>query len=115
MSYLEDLLWNKMMAAGIQDFHDVKAEYKFYPERKWRFDFAIPDKLIGIECEGGTWSRGRHTRGSGYYKDCEKYNTAAINAWCVLRFTKDMIEDGMAIDHLLEAIDKREVRYVETA
>ena len=27
-------------------------EYKFHPERKWRFDFAIPSNMIAIEYEG---------------------------------------------------------------
>ncbi len=27
-------------------------EYRFHPDRKWRFDFALPDKMIGIEYEG---------------------------------------------------------------
>ena len=81
------------------------SEYRFHPIRKWRFDFAYPDKMIAIECEGGTWSRGRHTRGGGFEKDCEKYNTAALMGWKVLRFTRAMIENGVAIDMVGRALD----------
>lgn len=62
-------------------------EYRFHPDRKWRFDFAFPDLKIAIECEGAVYSRGRHTRGSGYIADTEKYNEAAILGWIVLRYT----------------------------
>lgn len=63
------------------------SEYRFHPTRKWRFDFAHPEKMIGIEIEGGVFSKGRHTRGMGYIKDCEKYNSAIILGWRVLRYT----------------------------
>lgn len=61
-------------------------EHKFHPIRKWRFDFAIPEFFIAVECEGAVWSGGRHTRGSGYSKDCEKYNNATLLGWRVLRY-----------------------------
>lgn len=67
-------------------------EYKFDDKRKWRFDFAYPDLKLAIEAEGGVWSRGRHTRGSGYIKDCEKYNRAAVMGWTVLRYTAKNIK-----------------------
>lgn len=80
------------------------AEYKFDAERKWRFDFAWPEKKIAAECEGGIWTKGRHTRGSGYLKDCEKYNAAAVQGWKVLRFPMDLVNDGTAIRTLKEAL-----------
>lgn len=64
-------------------------EHKFHPSRRWRFDFAIIDKKIAIEVEGGVWARGRHTRGSGYIADATKYNQATILGWRVLRYTSD--------------------------
>lgn len=66
-------------------------EYRFSNERKWRFDFAHPDSKTAIEIEGGHWSGGRHTRGSGFCKDCEKYNAAALDGWTVFRLTGQMI------------------------
>jgi hypothetical protein len=62
-------------------------EYRFHTTRKWRFDYAWPDKKIAIEVEGGVWTGGRHTRGAGFVADCEKYNTAAAMGWLVFRFT----------------------------
>src|SRR5271155_532139 len=80
--------------------HGIEAEreYVFAAPRKWRFDFAIPDSLIAIEIEGGTWQTGRHQRPMGFEKDCRKYSHAALHGWRVLRFTTDMVMSGEAID-----------------
>lgn len=80
-------------------------EHRFAaPERQWRFDFAWPDLGIAAEVEGGTHVGGRHTRGTGFAADCEKYNAAALRGWRVFRFTGDMVRNGMAIDVIEEAI-----------
>lgn len=62
------------------------AEYRFHPERRWRFDFADPKRKVAIEIEGGLWNYGRHNRPEGYMKDLEKYNQAALMGWKVLRY-----------------------------
>jgi very-short-patch-repair endonuclease len=80
------------------------AEYRFHETRKWRFDFAYPERQIAIEVEGGTWQNGRHNRAKGYESDCEKYNTAALRGWTVLRFTGDMIKRGDAVRMIEEAL-----------
>ena len=83
---------------------EPEQEYRFHPVRKWRFDFAYPDKLLAIEVEGGTWTSGRHTRGPGFEKDCEKYNAAVMLGWRVLRYTTGMITSGVAINQIEKAI-----------
>ena len=85
------------------------SEFRFDPSRRWRFDFAWPDKKIAVECEGGIWSGGRHTRGSGYQKDLEKYNSAALQGWSVFRFDSNAITSGKAIKVITEAL-KNEVK-----
>ena len=79
-------------------------EYRFHPDRRWRFDFAWPEYMIAVEVEGGTWTRGRHTRGAGFERDCEKYNAAAVRGWTVLRYTSGMIESGEAVGQIKQAI-----------
>lgn len=88
-SYIEEIIFERIRSARIKL---PDREYQFHPERKWRFDFAYPDLKIAIEAEGGIWSSGRHTRGSGFIKDCEKYNQAAILGWRVLRYTTSNID-----------------------
>ena len=72
-------------------------EHRFHATRRWRFDFAYPAQMLAIEVEGGVWSGGRHTRGSGFIKDMEKYNTALMDGWRVYRCTPDMIAKGTAV------------------
>lgn len=73
-----------------------ESEYRFYPPRRWRFDYAWPEKKIAIEYEGGVFTRGRHTRPLGFNNDCEKYNTATLLGWRVYRITFPMVQSGMA-------------------
>ena len=77
-----------------------ESEYRFHPERKWRFDFAFPDRMLAIEIEG----RGRHQSFSGFAKDIEKYNTAAKMGWRILRYTPQMVFRGDAINDVLEIL-----------
>ena len=78
---------------------EPQPEREFYfalPMRRWRFDFAWPQERVSLECEGGVWTRGAHTRGAHYTEDCEKYSSAAIRGWCVIRATGDMVKSGLA-------------------
>ena len=77
--------------------HPVE-EYRFHPTRRWRFDFAWPDRKLAVEIEGGTYSGGRHTRGGGFEKDCENYAEAMLLGWKVLRFTTKMVNSGYALN-----------------
>jgi len=93
-SELEDKLLKKMADNGLPV---PERDYRFHPKRKWLFDFAWPRIKVAVEVDGGTWSRGRHTRGGGYAKDVEKFNCATIMGWRVLHFTAEQIEDTYAI------------------
>lgn len=79
-------------------------EVRFHPTRKWRFDFAWPDLKCAVEIEGATWHAGRHTRGSGFVKDAEKYAEAAILGWRVIRVTADQVMDGRALDFVFRLL-----------
>jgi len=97
-----DLQLRSRVASG--RFPEYSAEYRFHPVRKWRFDFAWPKLKIAVEIDGGTWASGRHTRGGGYEKDCEKLNAAALLGWFVFRFTGAMVDDGRALTTIENAI-----------
>lgn len=75
-------------------------EYQFHPDRKWRFDYAWVAELVALEQEGGVWSGGRHTRGSGFLRDMEKYNAAATLGWRVVRCTPRTLYADETIDML---------------
>ena len=82
-------------------------EHKFLKNRRFRFDYAILDKMIAVEFEGAVWTGGRHVRGTGYRNDCEKYSLAAIDGWCVVRVTADMVKTGLAFELIDAAIERR--------
>lgn len=94
MSQLEDTLVFGIRAVGLPA---PEREFYFAKPRRWRFDLCWPSRKLAAEVEGGTWVSGRHSRGSGMRKDAEKYNTATLDGWRVLRFTTDMVQDGSAI------------------
>lgn len=101
---------------------DFVKEHVFHDSRKWRFDYAIIDKKIAIEIEGGNTGNvitcnhckqkvgrisksgkyilirggGRHNSIEGYEKDCYKYNAAAVLGWQMLRYTTNMIKTNPA-------------------
>lgn len=103
-SHIEETLSLHIQAAKLPA---PAREFAFEPGRRFRFDFAYPDRKIAIECEGGIYSRGRHVRPAGFEKDAEKYNLAALRGWLVLRFTAGMIRSGEALQ-MIEAALRQE-------
>lgn len=79
-------------------------EFKFHPQRRWRADFRITGYPVLVEVEGGTWSNGRHSRGSGFAKDCEKYNAAAKLGYFVIKGTTDQVRSGQLLQDIKEMI-----------
>jgi very-short-patch-repair endonuclease len=73
-------------------------ELKFHPTRKWRFDLAFQDQQLAIEIDGAVFMQGRHSRGVGITKDCEKICEAVILGWRVMRVTTDMVKSGEALN-----------------
>ena len=82
-------------------------EHRFHPERRWRFDFAEPSVKVAVEIEGGIWSGGRHTRGTGYRGDCEKYNEATFSGWRVFRLTSVQAPELERIADFIRAEQKK--------
>ena len=101
MSALEDTLARQIRLLGLPE---PVRELRFHDTRRWRFDFAWPDQMLAVEVEGGVWSRGRHVRGQGFTRDCEKLNAAALLGWRVLRIPGEWVEDGTALALVEEAL-----------
>ncbi len=84
--------------------------------RGWRFDFCWPAYHVAVECEGlvavrirdgSVMAGGRHATFTGYRGDCEKYATAAILGWYVLRFEQELIRSAAAIDYTIQLLKSR--------
>lgn len=92
MSYLEDsfALWVRQA-----DLPAPQREFRFYPPRRWRFDFAWPDNLVAVEIEGVVYDEGgRHQRVAGFLADAEKYEAAVRLGWLVYRVPGPWIAEG---------------------
>lgn len=80
---------------------ELKTEYRFHPSRMWRFDFALPEQMIAIEINGGTWmARSGHNYGQHVTRDYEKYNAAALLGWRLFLFTSDMLSQRHGAQHI---------------
>lgn len=71
-----------------------------YDRRRFRADFAWPDRKLLLECQGGVFNRKAHGSVTGVLKDIERGNEAALRGWRVLRVTGPMIADGTALELL---------------
>lgn len=101
MSHLEESFAKQLDDAGIE----YKREQMLIPKRRFRCDFVI-DNVI-VECEGGVWSGGRHTRGAGFESDIFKYNKLTELGYIVLRYTNKAIKDGSALEQVKLVLEQR--------
>lgn len=102
---LETRLWIQIKAMhGDCQLPIPEHEYYFHPDRKWRADYCWPYHKLIVEVEGGIWRAGRHNRPKGFIKDCEKYNTAVLMGYKVIRVTSEHIHNGQAIQWICKAL-----------
>lgn len=98
MSLLLESLRTQLTAAHLPP---PVSELRFHPKRRWRLDLAWPDYAVAVEVHGGTWVGGRHTTGTGFEKDREKMNEAALHGWIVIEVTAAHVKAGIAL-HWIE-------------
>ena len=87
-----------------------QSEHKFLDKRRFRFDFAWPDRLLAVEIEGGVWVGGRHNRGKGYENDCDKLNLSQLEGWLLLYVTTTHIARGDAAELIRKALKVRKLK-----
>lgn len=98
MSDLSDTLSFQLRAAKI----DHQREVKLIPGRRFRTDVLVG--RLAIECDGATWTGGRHARGSGIETDAEKQNLLVALGYRPMRVTKQQIKDGRALQWIEQAM-----------
>jgi len=80
--------WN--IIARKSNLEPPEREFRFHPDRRWRFDFAWQHQMIAVEVDGNAW----HTKGGGRHgkdSDREKINAAASLGWRVFHFSPTML------------------------
>lgn len=88
-----------------------EAEYRFHPVRKWRFDFAWPALMLAVECNGGEFIGGRHSRATARVSEYDKLNEAIRLGWRVLQFgtlhCKAMDDVVRTVQEVMAELSKR--------
>ena len=94
-SELEDIFAAQLNAVGLDGY---VREYQAIPGRRFRFDFAWRKERLLVEINGGTYSKGAHSTGTGINRDYEKGNLAVLNGWRVLSFDTKQVKSGAALE-----------------
>ena len=102
-SEVEELLAQHLKEKEIK----FERERRIIPQRKFKWDFVIDE--LAIEVQGGIWkgSRGGHTSGKGYQRDCEKMQLLVLEGYTPVFFTSDDVRKGRAIKWIKEYLDGR--------
>jgi very-short-patch-repair endonuclease len=94
---IEQVLAYQCMADKLPPF---ELEYRFSKERRFRLDIAFPPYKVGVEVDGGVFSRQAHGSITGILRDMEKHNLLVLEGWRVLRYTPAAVKSGEAIKGL---------------
>lgn len=119
-SQLERVLQSQLRAIE-PEVGEPEWNHRFHPTRGWEIDAAWVDVKVGIEAQGGTYTRtvrclncgsvvqgkrkdgsrypirvaiGAHSMGSGYTRDIEKSNAAQAMGWCLFQVNADVLENN---------------------
>ena len=93
-SPLEDTFAFQLDAAGLTGY---VREFQAIPGRKFRFDFAFVKERLLIEINGGTYSKGAHSTGTGIARDYEKFRLGQACGWEVYPFDTKEVKNGTAL------------------
>jgi very-short-patch-repair endonuclease len=102
-SHLEELFASQLHLAGLEQ---PSEQHTFAKPRRWRFDFAWPERQIAVEIQGGGYVYGRHNRPQGQRQDCEKFRWATWLGWELYTFTGDEVTDGSALRWMERVLDR---------
>ena len=98
----EQLAW-QLRSEGLT----FEREYRFHESRLWRLDFWFAGAKLGVEIDGGGWTGGRHSRGAGIERDCEKASHIAMAGYRLMRVTPGQVKRGEALQWILVALGLR--------
>lgn len=104
-SELEDLFAQQLDALGLTGYF---REYLAVKGRKFRWDFCYEGAKLLIEINGGTFTKGAHSTGTGIRRDYEKNNLAQLAGWRCLMFDGEMVRSGEAVEIVRKALEHNE-------
>lgn len=83
-----------------------ETEVRFHETRRWRFDYAWPDRKIAVEYQGGIFYGGiGHNGIKGANRDCRKFSAATALGWRLFLINAEMVRDGSAFGFIQDALN----------
>lgn len=82
---------------------EPQMEVKMVDKRRFRIDYAWPDIKLGVEIQGGVYTRGAHGSIYGILSGYTKANIAACNGWRLLYYTPQQMTSNETINQIREA------------
>ena len=78
----------------------------WYGNQPYSLDFALPDLLLGVECDGETW----HAQDDQLERDKRRDSNLAQLGWTILRFTDEEIDAHIekCVETILTNVLKKE-------
>lgn len=90
-SPIEDAFWKARFELAPQELHGLKPQHPVF-DGKYRIDFALPAKKIGIELDGYAWHSDRKT----FTKDRARQRELEADGWRLIRFSGSEITNDPA-------------------
>lgn len=90
-SPIEETFWQACRRLGLQELRGLKSQHPVFDGR-YRLDFALPERKIGIELDGYTW----HSSPEAFTRDRARQRELELDGWRIIRFsgseiTKDVV------------------------
>ena len=95
-SKIEQLLADQIAAAGLPG---PVREFKHIPGRRFRLDFAWPDRMIGVEVQGMV-----HRIKKRFEADIEKRVLGLLAGWRIMEVSGASIRSGQAVKWIEEML-----------
>ena len=95
-SKIEEMLAEQIAAAGLPV---PVREFKHIPGRRYRLDFAWPDRMIGVEVQGMV-----HRIKKRFEADIEKRALGMLAGWRIMEVSGASIRNGQAVKWIGEML-----------
>ncbi|MFI1227592.1 MULTISPECIES: endonuclease domain-containing protein [unclassified Streptomyces] len=88
---MEKTFWQTCRRLGLQELRGLKPQHPVFGGR-YRLDFALPERKIGIELDGSTW----HSSPEAFTRDRARQRELELDGWRIIRFSGSEITKDAA-------------------
>ncbi|WP_406078694.1 DUF559 domain-containing protein [[Kitasatospora] papulosa] len=90
-SPIEEAFWQAYHEVNPQELHGLKSQHSVFGGR-YRLDFALPERQIGIELDGYAW----HSSPDAFTRDRARQRELELAGWRIIRFSGSEITKDAA-------------------